>query len=213
MTNKENKIKILVVDDHQVLRKGLISLLHCNEDFQVVQEASNGLEALTLVEDYFIDIVLLDIEMPVMNGRETLINIKKKFPKVKVVMFSTHDQVGLINNFIGLGADAYLVKNSSFENICETITNVVNDSQNVKLNGTVKADISDQHLQLALTEIELKVLKLICTNNNGDAISKNLDISKNTLKYYRKSIYSKTRTSSLSELIVYAIKQGIITVT
>ncbi|MBK8368161.1 MAG: response regulator transcription factor [Bacteroidetes bacterium] len=213
MTNKKNKIKILVVDDHQVLRKGLINLLHCNEDFQVVQEASNGLEALTLLEDYFIDIVLLDIEMPVMNGRETLINIKKKFPKVKVVMFSTHDEAGLINHFIGLGADAYLVKNSSFENICETITKVVNDSQNIKLNGTVKADISDQHLQLALTDIELKVLKLICANYNGEAISKNLDISQNTLKYYRKSIYSKTCTSSLSELIVYAIKQGIITVT
>jgi|JI10StandDraft_1071094.scaffolds.fasta_scaffold34626_2 DNA-binding NarL/FixJ family response regulator len=212
MNNKENKIKILVVDDHQVLRKGLISLLHCNEDFQVVQEASNGLEALTLLEDYFIDIVLLDIEMPVMNGRETLMNIKKKFPKVKVVMFSSHDEVGLINHFIQLGADAYLVKNSAFENICETITTVVNDSQNVKLNGSVKVDISDQHLQLALTDIELKVLKLICTNYNGDAISKSLDISKNTLKYYRKSIYSKTRTSSLSELIVYAIKQGIITI-
>ena len=212
MTNKENKIKILVVDDHQVLRKGLISLLHCNEDFQVVQEASNGLEALTLLEDYFIDIVLLDIEMPVMNGRETLINIKKKFPKVKVAMFSTHNEVGLINHFIELGADAYLPKNSSFEDISETITNVVDGSQNVKLNGTVKADISDQHLQLALTDIELKVLKLICANFNGDAISKNLDISKNTLKYYRKSIYSKTRTSSLSELIVYAIKQGIITI-
>ena len=212
MTNRENKIKILVVDDHQVLRKGLINLLHCNEDFQVVKEVSHGMEALAILEDYFIDIVLLDIEMPVMNGRETLVNIKKKFPKVKVVMFSSHDEVGLINHFIELGADAYLVKNSSFENISETITNVVNDSHNKKINSTIKADISDQYLQLALTEIELKVLKLICANNNGNAISKNLDISSNTLKYYRKSIYSKTRTSSLSELIVYAIKQGIITI-
>lgn len=213
MDTSRTKIKILVTDDHQVLRQGLINLLNCNDNFQVVQEAANGKEALKLLGEYYVDVVLLDVEMPVMNGRETLIQIKKKFPLVRVVMFTSHQEIFLRDFYLNLGADAYLVKNSSFEQISEIIINVVSGSNNKKINITAKSKISDEHLQLALSEIELKVLKLICQNNNGDAICKSLDISKNTLKYYRKSIYSKTRTSSLSELIIYTIKQGIITVT
>lgn len=212
MTSSHSKIKILITDDHQVLRQGLINLLHCDDNLQVIGEASNGVEALKFLSEYSVDVVFLDIEMPVMNGRETLINIKKKYSSVKVIMFTTHGELGLSDFYLNSGADAYLVKNSSFEKICDTILHVLSDNNHKKINDTALIKISDEHLQLALTEIELKVLKLICDNNNGDSICKNLGISSNTLKYYRKSIYSKTRTNSLSELIIYAIKQGVINI-
>lgn len=212
MISTENKIKILITDDHQVLRKGLINLLHCNKDFHVVQEASNGIEALSVLELYNVDVVFLDIEMPVMNGRETLLKIKKKFASTKVIMFTSHNELFLSNLYLKEGADAFLVKNSSFEEICETIYKVLNDKNQNKLNDIENEKISDVHFQIALSPIETKVLRLICDNKNGELICKTLGISNNTLKYYRKSIYSKTRTSSLPELIIYSIKQGIISI-
>lgn len=207
-----SKIKILVIDDHQVLRHGIINLLHCVDNFQVVQEASNGKIALELLEEYFVDVVLLDVEMPIMNGTETLIHIKKKFPFVKVIMFTSHQELFLSNYYLNLGADAFLVKNSSFEKISETIINVASGLHNKNRDETTEIKVSDEFLQLALSEIEKKIVLLLCESHNNRTISETLSISENTVKYHRKNIYSKTRTKSLSELIVYAIKQGIIIV-
>lgn len=212
MDNIKNKIKILVIDDHQVVRHGIINLLHCNDNFQVVQEAANGKEALELLEEYFVDVILLDVEMPVMNGTETLIQIKKRFPLVKVIMFTSHQEIFLSEYYLNLGADAYLVKNSSFEQINDTITNVVNGLHDKKINDTSEIKVSGEFLQLSLSEIEKKIVILLCESYNNRTISETLSISENTVKYHRKNIYSKTRTKSLSELIVYAIKQGIIIV-
>lgn len=206
------KIKILVIDDHQALRHGLISLLHCVDNFQVVQEAPNGKIALELLKEYFVDVALLDVEMPVMNGTETLMHIKKKFPDVKVIMFTSHQELFLGNYYLNLGADAFLVKNSSFEQISETIVNVASGLHNKNTDEITEIKVSGEFLQLALTEIEKKIVKLLCESHNNRTISETLGISENTVKYHRKNIYSKTRTKSLSELIVYAIKQGIITV-
>lgn len=100
MNSSIKKIRILVVDDHHVLRQGLIGLLNCNETFEVIGDVSNGKEALAFLEDYEVDITLLDIEMSKMNGLETLISIKKKFPLVKVIMVTSHDEIGMKNHFI-----------------------------------------------------------------------------------------------------------------
>ena len=212
MESTHAKIKILVIDDHQVLRHGIINLLHCNDNFQVVQEAANGKEALELLEEYFVDVILLDVEMPVMNGTETLIQIKKRFPLVKVIMFTSHQELFLSNYYLNLGSDAFLVKNSSFEKICETIINVASGLYNKNTDETAEIKVSDEFLQLSLSEIEKKIVILLCESHNNRTISETLNISENTVKYHRKNIYSKTRTKSLSELIVYAIKQGIIIV-
>ena len=212
MNNSNKKIKILVTDDHQVLRHGLIDILKYVDKFEIVGQASNGKETLAVLEEYAVDIILLDIEMPVMNGTETLEHVKNKYPETKVIMFSTHHSMGYENYFLKSGAEAYLVKNVEFELICNTILNVYTKGSKAINNDTVNGEISDEHLQQSLSGIEQDVLKLICKNHKGDEICKSLDISKNTLKYYRKSIYSKTRTSSLSELIIYAIKQGLISI-
>ena len=210
MNSSIKKIKILVVDDHHLLRRAFIGLLHCNETFEVIGDASNGKEALAFLEDYEVDITLLDIEMPEMNGLEALISIKKKFPQVKVVMFTTYDEIGMKNYFIEQGADAYLAKNASFEDLCDTITKVVTVSYEKDIIDITKTNVSDEFLQLALSEIEKKIVILLCESHNNRTISDTLNMSENTVKYHRKNIYSKTRTKSLSELVVYAIKQGII---
>ena len=212
MNGSDRKIKILVVDDHEVLRKGLIGLLHCNDMFSVIGEASDGNDALNFLEYYNVDIVLLDIEMAGMNGHETLINIKKKFPQVKVVMFTSHKEIGYSEYFTNIGADGFLVKNSSGEDIFDTIISIVDKKHSKKDLKISDLKISNMFLQTALNDIEKKIVVLLCEGCNNRIISKKLEMSENTVKYHRKNIYLKTRTKTLGELIIYAYKQGLIAV-
>ena len=210
MKNYNSKIRILVADDHKVLRRGLIDVLEEEENFEIVGEASNGAQVLLFLEEYTADIILLDVEMPIMNGNETLRNIRARYPNIKVIMFTMHHTLGYENHFMKLGASAYLAKNSDFEVISDTINKVWYNDYNSEFDKSENSTISDEHLQLALTEIEGRIVTLLCAGENNRTISATLNLSENTIKYHRKNIYSKTKTETLSELILYAYKQGLI---
>ncbi|MES2514728.1 MAG: response regulator transcription factor [Bacteroidota bacterium] len=206
------KIKVMVVDDHKVLRHGVVDVLKNIEEIEVVCQAGNGKETLKVLEEYSVDVVLLDIQMPEMNGRETLIEIKKLYPNIKVLMFTMHMESWHSKHYLELGADGYLAKNTDVEIIGAKILEVHSKSKSKELNDTVNTIISDEHLRLALSDVENRILILLCESHSNRTISELIGISENTVKYHRKNIYSKTKCNSLIDLMVYALNQGVIKV-
>ena len=122
-------IKVLITDDHQIIIDGLKSLLEDEDKIKVVGEASNGQEALELLDLIEVNIVLMDIDMPVLNGIEATKKIKAKFPETKVIILSMYKESGLIKSIVDIGADGYLIKNSDKNELMEAITRVASGQQ------------------------------------------------------------------------------------
>jgi DNA-binding NarL/FixJ family response regulator len=214
MNGSNKKIKILVADDHKLLRQGLVGLLETFENYEIIGQASNGHEVLAILEEYQPDVIILDIEMPLMNGREALTHINKKYPHIKVIMLTMYSGTYYETEYKSLGAYSFLPKNTSIEVLTEVIDSIKSEKYfyHTPLHNNLKMELCSKHLQLALSEREKEVLKLICDNKSNHFISTSLNISENTIRYHRKNIYSKTRLNSITDLIKYAIKNGIIAV-
>ncbi len=213
MEFSNSKIKIMVVDDHAILRQGLVSLLEEYPEFEVVGQATNGKEALLFLEDHQPDVIILDVDMPLMNGRETLISINKMFPEIKVVMLTMLKGVGYETDYMELGAHSFLSKGADIDEITTAI-GLVNKGGYYYSSHAQQlhiAAICDKHLQLSLTDREREIAKLICNNKTNKLISELLGISVNTIRFHRKKISKKTRTSSIIDLVKYCVRNGIIT--
>ena len=124
-----NKIKIILVDDHQIIIDGLKSLLKDSEEIVVSGEANNGREALRILELLEIDVVLMDIDMPVLNGIDTLKEIRKQGLAVKVIILSMHNEAGMIKSMMNIGANGYLLKSSSKDELITAIRKVADGGQ------------------------------------------------------------------------------------
>lgn len=212
MKVQSGKIKIMVVDDHVIFRQGLISLLQTIPDYEVIGEASNGKDALSFLTDYQPDVILLDVNMPVLNGREALITIKKLYPDIKVIMLTMHKEKIYENDYMQLGAHSFLVKETDIDEIVKAVNSVTRGRNyySRSVHDIYIANICDKQFQLSLSEREQEIVKLLCDNKNNSHISKSLNINLNTVRYYRRTIYSKTLTKSVTDLLKYAIRNGII---
>lgn len=212
----KKKIRIIVVDDHPLYRMGLTSLLKEENGLTVIGELANGQELMNLLEKKVADIILMDLEMPVMNGYQALNIITEKYPGIKVIINSSHYSEYYVAQLLSAGARAYLSKDS-IPNIIATIIAVFNDGYFISKAMSklvVKDSIQEKRFRLlfeeiALTEREQEVLQLICNENTSKEISILLEISENTVEFHRKNIYKKTQLSSSVGLIKYAIKTGI----
>ncbi len=204
----------MVVDDHDLLREGLITLLSAVMDFDVIGQTSNGKETLSFLEDYRPDVILLDVDMPIMNGRETLMKILSLYPHIKVIMLTMHGGMAYESTFMTLGSHSFLVKNTNSDEIIKAIRSVIKGRYYYStIPQTINVEaICEKHLQLSLNEREREILEFICDNKTNKFISESLKLSENTIRYYRKNIYSKTRTNSITDLVKYSIRNGIISV-
>jgi DNA-binding NarL/FixJ family response regulator len=200
------------------MRQGVVSLLSEDSSLKVIGEAANGRELLDLLKLKEPDVVLLDIEMPVMNGLQALEVMSKRFPKVKVIMLSMHLSPGMISEFMARGASAFLPKETNIEVLIEAINTVkieghyynknVSDAMRKSLQSNHKSQ-STFHEQ-ALTAREISILKLICDGKTNSDIAQELNISYNTVDFHRRNLYSKTQSSNIPGLVKYAIKHGIL---
>ena len=216
--NIPKEILISIADDHVLVRKGFISLLHTQPHIKVINEADNGKMLLEGMKKRQPHIALLDIEMPVMNGRETLEIINKKYPEVRVIMLSMHNQGNYISEFMTNGACAFLPKNADPKVLIHAIESVYltgkyynAETSEALLKGLKRnKGISLSLQQVSLSERELEILKKLCEGKTNNEIGAALNISYNTVHFHRGNIYQKTKTKNISDLIKYAVKHGII---
>ncbi len=218
--NKENsgKIKILITDDHAVFRTGVKTSLAQYHDVEVIGEAENGMQLLNLVKYLHPDVILLDIQMPVMDGIVTLPEVKKILPNTKVIMLTMNDDVSMISKLMEIGANSYLIKNSDSETIYQAIKTVYakefffNDYTNkAMLSGLRNKKVVEQQLpdDADLSNKELQVLKLMCDEKSTKEIADIVEISPRTVEAIRDRLKMKTGAKSTAGLILYAVKHGI----
>jgi len=212
-------IKLLVAEDHQLVRQGFISLLKSFIYIKVIAEAADGKEVFEKLNKVDPEIILLDIEMPLMNGEEVAIILKKEFPLIKVIIISLHYDPFHVSRFYKIGVDAYLSKSCDIERVVKIINEVHErgsyiDEEILQLliKGETHVKPEKSGLgQKSLNPIELACLKLLCRGRRDKEISAELKIPFNTFLSHKKNIKIKTGFSSPAQLAIYAVKQGIIT--
>ncbi len=217
MSLTDREIKIILVDDHKLVTQAYASILNEIKAFTVTGQAYNGKEALEMIECLMPDVVIMDADMPVMTGAQTLKIIREKYPELKVIILTMHKEMIYVSNFLINGAHAFLSKNCEMEELIKAIYTVIEEgfyfSSTVSkaiISSTLKdSEFGEDYRRLRLTERETEILKLICEEKSGDYIAERLNVSANTIKFYRKNIYQKTNANSIVGLIKYAIKNGI----
>lgn len=212
-----NQIRILVADDHPVVRDGLTTMLATQPDFQVVGEAENGNEVVNLAERLKVDIVLLDLEMPGMDGVEALQALQYQKPEIKAIVFTAFDTDERILGALKAGAQGYLLKGAPREELFKAIRVV---SEGGSLLQPVVASKLLQHMSTQagkgqpafedLTEREMEVLRLLAQGKPNKEIAETLVITERTVKFHVSSILSKLGAGNRTEAVMIAAQHGLI---
>ena len=208
------QIKILLVDDHQVITDGLKSLLSQEPGMRISSTASNGKEALDVIKILSIDLILMDIDMPVMNGIDATRAIKEMGNPPKVIILSMHSEKGMIEELIKMGVDGYLLKNSGKDEIITAIRKVMAGKKYFTSDITLsllnnKTEVSADLPNDKLTTREIEILKLITDGFTNKEIGEQLYISHRTVDTHRTNMMRKIDVNNLAGLINYAIKHNL----
>lgn len=218
---KKNPITVLVADDHTIVRRGLVSLLSLGEGIQVIGEAPDGRAAVDLTMQKDPDVVLMDISMPVLNGLEATARIKKQAPHVRVLILSAYDNDEYITQVVRSGANGYLLKNSSAEELYAAIRSVA--SGHAFFSPAVSKVIADSYVRGSapeaepvrpsdsrLTSREREILQLVAEGHTHQSVADQLHISVRTVDTHCGNIMKKLDIHDSAGLVTYAIKNGIL---
>lgn len=213
-------IRIMLADDHHLVRKAFALMLDAQPGMKITGHAANGRELLELIKAGQPDLVLLDVDMPIMNGRQSLGIIKLRFPDVKVIMLSLHKDAALMNECMGNGAAAYLHKDIDMEDLIVAIRSVHTEGvyfnkelSKALLTGVKKEKKGNPFFDgQALSEKEIVVLKELCEGKTNRDIADTLHISVNTVGFHRNNIYTKARCNNMASLMKYAIRNGLVSI-
>jgi len=215
-----NKIKVLVAEDHTIVRKGLCALLHAESDIQVIGEAENGRQALKMAEELQPDIVLMDITMPELNGMDATRQLKKRFPSMKILILSMHSTEEYIFQTLKAGASGYLLKRSAPTDLIKAIH--VAHAGDSFLSPSISSKVITHYVKQKedqnaapmgldkLSDREREVLQLIAEGRANRDIAKDLFISPKTVEAHRSNIQRKLKLAGTAELTKYAIKKGLV---
>jgi DNA-binding NarL/FixJ family response regulator len=207
------KVRLFLVDDHQLFRNGLKFILNERQDMEVAGEASNGKEFLDLLDFIKPDVVLMDIGMPVMDGVEATRRALEKYPQLKVLVLSMYDESEYYNSMIELGVKGFVLKDMDNQELYEAIRKVheggTHFSQELLLSIIRKKTPENKIL---LTRREKEILDLICKGNSNQQISEKLSISQRTVERHRANLLTKTDSRNSISLVVFAIKNRLISI-
>jgi len=210
------KIKVVVVDDHELFRKGVIMVINRMEDSQVTGEASNGQEFLRLLNSDVPDVVFMDIKMPELNGIDATIEAIKRYPGLKIIALSMFGEEEYLQKMINAGAVGFLLKNSSIQEIEGAIKQVMDGGNCYSkellgyfTNKYISRKPNDTSI-IKLTRRELEVLGLVAQGLSNQEIADKLFISKRTVDGHKANLIQKTGSKNIVDLLVYSIKNGII---
>ena len=207
-------IRVLLVDDHPVVRNGIRGLLGKTADIDIVGEAANGAEALRLIGEVHPDILLLDMALPDIEGTQVARQVQQQYPHVKILALSAHDDSFYIKGLLELGAAGYLMKDEAPEAIIEAVRGVAHGEKGW-VSRKIAAHISNWIQNgsadlLNLTDREREVLRLLVDGKTNQTIAVELSISEKTVEKYVGAIFVKLNVTSRVEAAVYAVREGLV---
>ena len=218
----DDKITVHIADDHQILIDGIIAVLNFEKDIEVVGYSLNGIQVLEWFDANNADILILDINMPKLDGIEVLKKFNGKEKRPKVIVLSSYDDVKLVKEVLQIGAQGFVPKKSAGEHIVNAVKKVANDEQyftdDIKekmmqtlLNRPVKDNVSqDGVLLTSLTKREIQVLKLVAQQYSTREIAEEFHISESTVETHRKNLMKKVKVKNSVGLAIFALKNEVI---
>ncbi len=213
-----NKIRVMIADDHAMVRQGLKTILELEEDICVVSQASNGEEAVAMAKKVGPDIILMDINMPVLNGLQAIKMLKQEPENYKIIVLTLHQDREYLFKTLQLGCEGYVLKDAESSVLIEAIRNVYRDQTYIQPNMTgelvkefnrVTLYEQDKSIVNNLTNREVEVLKLIAEGMINKEIAKNLYISEKTVKNHISNIFKKLDVNDRTQAAIYAFKHNI----
>lgn len=215
-----SKVKVLLVDDLSILRLGIVSMFEDHPSIEIVGEASNGKEALEVLQHETVDVVIMDIDMPVMDGIEATALVKNRFPSVKVLIYSSEDDYEVIIEAVKAGVEGYLLKTEQMQDIERAIKTIVNGKNYLseKLTQTVIVHLFQNKESLIpacetdceLSSREREILTLILSGQPNIEIARQLSLSKRTVETHRYRMMKKIGANNTAGLFHYALENRLI---
>ncbi|CUH93928.1 response regulator [Herbinix luporum] len=210
-------INIMIADDHSMVREGIKQILELDGDIKVVAEAGNGRECIETLDDSITDVLLLDINMPNINGLKVLQHLREKKSKIKILILTIHNEVEYLIKAVEFGVDGYVLKDSSSSVLKKAIFTVLNGDTYIQpeLRPILKRRMDEKAsnaslIENSLTRRELEVLKLLAEGLFNKEIAYTLSISEKTVKNHVSNIFRKINVSDRTQAAVYAIKHNIV---
>jgi DNA-binding NarL/FixJ family response regulator len=201
-------IRILTVDDHPVLRKGIAALVNAEPDMKLIAEASNGQEAVALYRSHRPDITIMDLQMPEMDGTEAILHIQNEFPDARIVVLTTYNGDTQVLKALKAGARAYILKRHVHKELLETIRAV--HAGHKRIPPDIATQLAEHAADDALSPREIDVLRLVGTGNSNKLIAHQLSITEATVKSHVASILSKLGANDRAHAVTIGLRRGII---
>lgn len=213
-------INVLLVEDHDIVRQGIRALLENQPEITVIGEACNGQEALEKLKYQKPDILIMDMNMPVMSGLECTRRVRSEHPNIKILVLSMHDHENYLIEMLDAGANGYVLKNTSKDELLFAIKKIANDGMYIgpeftismlaKYKATTGFAEASPNLDLKISDREMDVLRLVAKGLTNNEIAKQLFTSVRTIETRRKNLLEKTKTTNTATLIRFATIKGII---
>lgn len=211
-----SKIKIIITEDHSMVREGIKLMLNTLENIEIVGDFPNGKELIDFLEkDNNVDIILMDLSMPIMNGIETTKIIKEKYKKIKIIAITMHDEQSFIIDMYKSGADGYVLKESGSEDLLKAIETVsqgksyYTNDVSIKLINSLANNLIEPQKQL-ISSRESEIIRLVSRGLKNKQIAEKLCLSARTVESHRRNILNRLNLKNTAEMINYAIKEGIV---
>lgn len=216
-------IKILLVDDHKIIRDGMKALLFGNSDIEIVGECNDGDEVLPFLEKNEVDVIIMDINMPVLNGIDATTKIIEKYPEMKILALSMHNEEGYISKILKAGAMGYVLKNTGKKELIEAISKVYENGNyfsdevaTIMMSKYMKNNNSRQKQPRSLARVEnltkreVEILSLIAEEMTNVEIGDKLFISPRTVDTHRRNLLQKLGVKNTAGLVKFAMQNGLL---
>src|SRR6218665_1399023 len=213
---EQKKIRLMIVDDHQMFIDGVKSLLRKEKQFEFIAEANTGEDALRLLSEQVPDILISDISMPGMSGKELVQAIKKEYPGVKILVLSMHNEADVISDIMYMEAEGYILKNIGKQELVTALQKLsdggthYSDEVLLSLMRKVKKENKKEKETITLSDREIEIVKLIAQEFSNEEIAEKLFLSKRTVETHRKNIHQKTGIKTVVGLIKFAIRNDLV---
>jgi DNA-binding NarL/FixJ family response regulator len=203
----DRRIRIFIVDDHPLLREGVVSLVEKQADMLIVAEASSGKDALQIFEQHLPDITLMDLRLPEMDGVDAMTAILARFPAAKVIVLTTYSGDAQILRALNAGAQGYLLKDMLRKELLDAIRTVHGGRKRIP--PEIATQIAEHAGDAKLTPREVEVLRLLAAGNSNKSLADKLSVSEETVKMHVKNILSKLDANDRTHAVTIAVKRGI----